>query len=189
MFTFDEMPIPSLGFTGLDGAMSEEEKAIQESAHRFAAEVMRPLAEKVDKLSAEEAVAADSPLFSYYQQMKESGLLDIETMGTLKNEEKARLLPIIFEELAWGDCGLMLGSMVTSFPSYAARLSGDESLIEQFDGRLGCWMATQPDRGSRRDPPMALASLQARGILTEIPSELLRFNSSETKSLLGFIEH
>jgi alkylation response protein AidB-like acyl-CoA dehydrogenase len=68
-------------------------------------------------------------------------------MGTLENEEKARLLPIIFEELAWGDCGLMLGSMVTSFPSYAARLSGDESLIEQFDGRLGCWLATQPDRG------------------------------------------
>jgi LuxR family maltose regulon positive regulatory protein len=37
---------------------------------------------------------------------------------------------------------------------------------------------------TRRDPPLALASLQARGILTEIPSELLRFNSSETKSLL-----
>jgi LuxR family maltose regulon positive regulatory protein len=31
---------------------------------------------------------------------------------------------------------------------------------------------------------MPLASLQARRILTEIPSELLRFNSSETKSLL-----
>jgi alkylation response protein AidB-like acyl-CoA dehydrogenase len=148
MFVFDEMPLPTLGLSGLEGAMSEEEKAIQESAHRFAAEVMRPLAEKVDKMSAEDAVAADSPLFSYYEQMKESGLLDIETMGTLENEEKARLLPIIFEELAWGDCGLMLGSMVTSFPSYAARLSGDESLIEQFDGRLGCWMATQPDRGS-----------------------------------------
>ena len=37
---------------------------------------------------------------------------------------------------------------------------------------------------TRRDPPLALASLQARGILTEIPSELLRFNSSESKSLL-----
>lgn len=37
---------------------------------------------------------------------------------------------------------------------------------------------------TRRDPPMPLASLQARRILTEIPSELLRFNSSETKSLL-----
>ena len=117
MFVFDEMPIPTLGFSGLDGAMSEEEKAIQESAHRFAADVMRPLAEKIDKMSPEEAVAADSPLFSYYEQMKASGLLDIEAMGGLDNEEKARLLPIIFEELAWGDCGLMLGSMVTSFPS------------------------------------------------------------------------
>ena len=37
---------------------------------------------------------------------------------------------------------------------------------------------------TRRDPPLALASLQARGILTELPSELLRFSSSETKLLL-----
>ena len=37
---------------------------------------------------------------------------------------------------------------------------------------------------TRRDPPLALASLQARGILTELPSKLLRFSSSETKLLL-----
>ena len=142
------MPIPALGLGGLEANMSEEEKAIQDAANRFARNVMRPIAEKVDKMSAEEAIAADSPLFDFYRQLQESGLLDLETMVTLSNEEKGRLLPIIFEELAWGDCGLMLGSMVTGFPSYAARLTGDESLIEQFDGRLGCWMATQPSRGS-----------------------------------------
>jgi len=37
---------------------------------------------------------------------------------------------------------------------------------------------------TRRDPPLPLASLHARGILTEISSENLRFNISETKSLL-----
>lgn len=147
MFSFDEMPIPTLGLSGLDADLSEEEKAIQESAHRFAEEVMRPIAAQLDKMSAEEAIAPESPLFSYYKQVKETGLLDIETMATLSNEEKGRLLPIIFEELAWGDCGLVLGSMVTSFPAYAARLTGDEELIKQFDGRPGCWLATQPDRG------------------------------------------
>lgn len=147
MFSFDKMPLPTLGLSGLDGNMSEEEKAIQENAHRFARDVMRPLAERLDKMSAEEVVADGSPLFDYYQQIRQAGLLDIGAMAVLSNEEKARLLPLIFEELAWGDCGLMLGSMVTSFPAYAARLTGDEVLIEQFGDRPGCWLATQPDRG------------------------------------------
>lgn len=148
MFSYQEMPIPTLGLSGLDGDLTEEEKAIQEVANKFAKEVMRPLAEKIDKLSAQEAIAPDSPIFEYYQQVAEIGLLDLDAMGELSNEEKSRLIPIIFEELAWGDCGLLLGSMVTSFPAYAARQTGDPQLIEQFEGRLGCWLATQPDRGS-----------------------------------------
>ena len=147
MFSYTEMPIPTLGLRGLESDLSEEESAIQDAAHRFAVEVMRPIGEKLDKMTAEEAVAADSPLFDYYRQVQEAGLLDIETMATLSNQQKARLLPIIFEELAWGDCGLVLGSMVTSFPAYAALQTGDTELIKQFAGRSGCWLATQPDRG------------------------------------------
>lgn len=148
MFSYQEMPVPTLGLSGLDGDLTEEEKAIQEVANKFAKEVMRPLAAKIDKLSAEEAVAPNSPIFEYYQQIADTGLLDLDAMSELSNEEKSRLIPIIFEELAWGDCGLLLGSMVTSFPAYAARQTGDQQLIEQFEGRLGCWIATQPDRGS-----------------------------------------
>ena len=148
MFTFDRMPLPTLGISGLDGNMSEEEKAIQENAHRFAQDVMRPIAEKLDKMSAEEVIADGSPLYGYYEQIQQAGLMDIDAMAALSDEEKGRLLPLIFEELAWGDCGLMLGSMVTSFPAYAARLTGNSELIEQFSNRPGCWLATQPDRGS-----------------------------------------
>lgn len=148
MFSFDEMPIPNLNYRGLEAELSEEEQAIQDVAHRFATDVMRPIATKVDRMSAEDAVASGSPLFDYYKQVQESGLLDIETMASLSNAEKARMIPLIFEELAWGDPGLVLGSMVTSFPAYAARMTKDEGLIEQFDGRLGCWLASQPDRGS-----------------------------------------
>lgn len=148
MFSYQEMPIPTLGLSGLDADLTEEESAIQEVANKFAKEVMRPLAAKIDRLSAEEAIAPNSPIFEYYRQVAETGLLDLDAMAEFSNEEKARLIPIIFEELAWGDCGLLLGSMVTSFPAYAARLTGDKQLIEQFEGRLGCWLATQPDRGS-----------------------------------------
>ena len=54
MFTFDKLDIPTLGIRGLEADLTEEEQAIQEVAHRFAAEVMRPVGEKLDKMTPEE---------------------------------------------------------------------------------------------------------------------------------------
>ena len=51
-----------LPMTGLEGPMTEEERALQESVHRFAEEVMRPVAAKLDQLSAEEMIAEGSEL-------------------------------------------------------------------------------------------------------------------------------
>ena len=147
MFNIDKVTIPNLGLTGLDGAMSEEELAIQEVTHRFAEEVMRPIAEKVDKMTAEEAVAKGSPLWDYIEQIDQSGLLDLEAIGGMSDEEKSRIIPIIFEELAWGDSGLALTSMVLKFPAFAAYNTGNPELIERFGKLRGCWVATQPDKG------------------------------------------
>ena len=53
MFFVDQIGLPQLGLRGLEADMSEEERAIQDSAHRFAEEVMRPIAEKLDKTAME----------------------------------------------------------------------------------------------------------------------------------------
>jgi len=148
MFNFDEVPLPKLGRTGLDGAMTEEELAIQDVTNRFAAEVMRPIAEKLDKMDADAVVAEGSPLWDYIEQIDQSGLLDLEAIGGMSDAEKARIIPIIFEELAWGDSGLALTSMVLKFPAFAAYNTGNSELIERFGKLRGCWVATQPDRGS-----------------------------------------
>ena len=148
MFFVEQIELPQLGFRGLEADMSEEERAIQESAHRFAEEVMRPIAEKLDKMTPEEVVAEGSPLWDYLGQIRESGLLDLEMIASMSNEEKSRFIPIIFEELAWGDSGLTLLAMVTSFGAFTAFASGDEELIERFGGKLSCWLGTQPERGS-----------------------------------------
>lgn len=148
MFVFDDVPLPKLGLTGLEGMMSEEELAIQEVAHRFAEEVMRPIGEKMDKLTAEQAVAEDSPVWEFYQKLDESGIFDLEAIGGMSNEEKARILPIILEEFAWGDAGLTLLSMVTHFAAITAVSTGKSELIERFAHLRGCWIGTQPDRGS-----------------------------------------
>lgn len=148
MFSYDKMASPVLGLRGLEADLSEEELAIQGSAHRFAKEVMRPIAAKLDKSSPEEVVAEDSPVWTYIEKMQASGILDLETFAGMSNEQSARIFPIIFEELGWGDPGLCLLSMVMGFPAHAALGTGDPELIERFKSLRGCWVGTQPDRGS-----------------------------------------
>jgi acyl-CoA dehydrogenase len=148
MFVVEKIDLPNLGLTGLEADLTEEESAIQDSAHRFAEEVMRPIAEKLDKMTPEDVVAEGSPIWDYLRQIKESGLLDLEMLASMSNEDKSRIIPIIFEELAWGDSGLTLLAMVTSFGAFTAYATGDEELIERFGGKLSCWLGTQPERGS-----------------------------------------
>jgi alkylation response protein AidB-like acyl-CoA dehydrogenase len=148
MFLIDKLEAPVLGLTGLDAALSEEERAIQSVCNRFAKEVMRPIAEKLDKMNAEEMVAEGSPLWDFIEQMEESGILDLEALASLSDEEKSRMIPIIFEELGWGDVGLAMGMVVMKFPAFAAYATGKPELIERFGKLRGCWVATQPDRGS-----------------------------------------
>jgi hypothetical protein len=62
MFNLETIELPILGFRGLEADLTEEEQAIQEVAHRFAEEVMRPIGEKLDKMTPEEVVAEGSPL-------------------------------------------------------------------------------------------------------------------------------
>lgn len=147
MFIIDEIKLPQLGKTGLECGFTEEEHAIQEAASRLAKEVLAPIAEKLDKMTNEEAIAPDSPMWEALDQVKQSGLMDLEMMSTLDNEQKSRIIPIIFEELAVGDAGLTLINMVMGFPEFTARATGDEELIERFVGKRGCWLATLPDRG------------------------------------------
>lgn len=148
MFLFDEIPMPTLGLSGLEAQLTEEELAIQDVTHRFARDVMRPIGEKLDKMSPEEVIAPESPLWSFLAQLKESGIICLETLATMDKEQKARLMPLIFEELGWGDSGLTICALATAFPAFAAYNTGDAELIERFGSLLGCWIGTQPDRGS-----------------------------------------
>jgi acyl-CoA dehydrogenase len=148
MFRLNKIPKLHMGTSGLDAGLSEEELAIQEVAHRFAEDVMRPIGKALDKLTPEEVIAPNSPLFEYLAKIQETGILDLETLEHMDNEQKSRLIPLIFEELGWGDSGLAILSLATAFPAFIAHSSGDPELIEQFGSRIGCWLATQPDRGS-----------------------------------------
>ncbi|MGJ8686243.1 MAG: acyl-CoA dehydrogenase family protein [Spongiibacteraceae bacterium] len=148
MFKLDEIGLPNLGISGLEGDLSEEERVIQETAHRFAEEVMRPIGKKLDAMTPEEVIADGSPLHDYMAQLHASGLLDLGALDSLSDYEKGRIFPIIFEELGWGDSGLAIATLASAIPAFTAHTTGDPEIIERFGSLPGCWLATQPDKGS-----------------------------------------
>lgn len=148
MFKFDTLELPRLGLRGLESGLTEEEQAIQDATHRFAEEVMRPIGRKLDGMTPEEVIAEGSPLHDYMAQMNQTGILDLGALAEMTNEQKSRVFPLIFEELGWGDSGLAIATLASSIPAFTAHTTGDPEIIERFGNAPGCWLATQPDRGS-----------------------------------------
>lgn len=148
MFVYEKLDPPRLGIRGLEADMSEEETVIQDTCHRFAQEVMRPIGIKLDKMTPEEVIADGSPLFDYMSQLNDAGIVDLGALASMSNLEKSRIVPIIFEELGWGDSGLAIATLASAFPAFAAHATGNPELIERFGQVPGCWLGTQPDRGS-----------------------------------------
>jgi alkylation response protein AidB-like acyl-CoA dehydrogenase len=118
-----------------------------ESVHRFSRDVLRPLGQELDTMSAAEVIAESSPLWGMYPAYAELGI-DPATLAAMEPAAAARMQALIFEELGWGDAGLALSLMVAGFPGEVAQASGNRDLVELCEGKLGCWPVTQPDTGS-----------------------------------------
>ena len=69
-----EIKLPTVGLTGFEPPMSEEESAIQHSVHLFAKNVLRPIGAELDKMTAEQVIAPGSPLYTVYAEAAKLGL-------------------------------------------------------------------------------------------------------------------
>jgi len=147
-----------LPLSGLEAPLSEMEELIQDTCHRFAAEVMRPAGPVLDEMSPEETLAPDSPLWQVLGQAQELGL-SVAAMLDMDEQERSRLLLIAAEELAWGEPGLAGMILVSQMPALYSALAGNMEMVEYCDGKMGCWGITEPDHGS--DTLDADGSLQA----------------------------
>jgi alkylation response protein AidB-like acyl-CoA dehydrogenase len=127
--------------------LSDTEKAVQESTHRFAAEVMRPAGILIDKMDPEDAIAPGSIYWEVMKKAEGLGLSLIEMAG-MDPTERARVLAIASEELAWGDLGLACSVLVNHFPVMYSLLAGNQAMAEYCEGKRGCWSITEPDHGS-----------------------------------------
>ncbi len=136
----------------LDVGLSEEERTVRDTVHKFAQEVMRPAGAQLDALAdPQEVIAPDSILWDVFKKYHALGLDAYTTPGAdLPIELQARIRYIIGEELGWGDAGLAIGFGAAGFPRLMAQFSGKPELIERFGApdSIGCWAATEPDHGS-----------------------------------------
>jgi len=132
---------------------------LREETHRFAEGVMRPAAERLDKMSnPEDVIAKDSPYWDVLKQAKKLGyhrvFIDPDHGGLGVSAIEAH---IILEELGWGSVGLATAIGVDQIAPAVASLfaMGDvlENLVkpwvEDTEAKYhGCWGVTEPECGS-----------------------------------------
>ena len=71
---WDEDPHGTLQLTGAEAPLAKEEQDLLDGVHRFAAEVMRPIGEQLDRVTPEEVIAAGSPLWQVFTEFGRLGI-------------------------------------------------------------------------------------------------------------------
>lgn len=138
--------------------LADEDLAIREAAHKFAKEVMRPAAKKLEQLTPEQVIADDSPLWSFLKTAYELGyhkILFPEEVGGMGLTPLQQA--IVMEEMGWGSNGLCITLGAAGAHALGGLMSMNPALLQEFtipfcnctDGSIrGCWGVTEPDHGS-----------------------------------------
>ena len=136
----------------LDVGITEEMLALRETCHRFAAEVLRPIGARLDRMTPEEVIAKDSPLWEGLEKFKQLGLVGMpDCYGPdLTPEARALMHAIVIEELCWGDVGLSITYALYNLGPIVARQMGRDDLAEFFARRdeFFCLALTEPNHGT-----------------------------------------
>ena len=139
--------------TDIDIGLTDEDRAVRETCHQFALEVLRPAGRELDRLpDPADVIAPNSILWQVFDQYHRLGIGKLAADPKLDAIAKARLMCIINEELSWGDVGLAITLGLTQFHHPWIEQSGNTELLERFCSpdrpTIGCWALTEPDHGS-----------------------------------------
>jgi len=142
---FATVPLTPLG---AEPELADTAAAVQETARRYAKDVMRPVGQALDRMTPEQAIAADSPLWEALQQFGALGFT-VDSLLEFEPAERARIMCILFEELGWGDSGLAVSIGAGMLPALMSTVLGNAfcRTIASND-KLGCWAITEPDHGT-----------------------------------------
>src|SRR3990172_7249564 len=148
-----------MSYLELNKQLTTEEAAVKSAAHRFAADVLRPVSLELDMLADPEDVVSEGSVFwavfrEYYKRAYHAAFWP-ESSGGVAISSLARHLQA--EELGWGSADFAVGLGVASFPFAFAALSGQPEIVPHLvqpftkhrEARyIGCWAITEPRHGS-----------------------------------------
>jgi alkylation response protein AidB-like acyl-CoA dehydrogenase len=137
----------------IETGLSDQERAVCDTAHKFAEEVLRPAGAELDRMvEPADVIAPESVLWKVFKKYRELDIRGLQAQPDLDSIAQARLQTVINEELAWGDVGLAITTGLGAFHEPWVEQTGDRELIERFCGpkseAIGCWAIAEPDHGS-----------------------------------------
>lgn len=143
-----QSPRVKLGMLGAEGVHSPIVTDIHQSLHGIAENVMRPIGQQLDRMSAADVIAPGSRFWEFRQEYSKLGIT-VEALGGIDPADMPAMFTLMFEELGWGDAGLALSTGVDLFPHYMAAKFGNDFIAKTYSEDLvGCWAITEPDHGT-----------------------------------------
>jgi acyl-CoA dehydrogenase len=130
-------------------ALNQDQKDIRDWVHGFAADVVRPAAHEWDEKE-------ETP-WPIIQEAAKIGLYGYEGMGQFFADPSGLTLPIVNEELFWGDAGIGMSIMGTSLAVAAIFGQGSGEQIGEWiprcfgstdDVKVAAFCASEPNAGS-----------------------------------------
>src|SRR5829696_3878065 len=160
-----ELPIPDEPFPfNLD--LSDEQRDIRDWVHGFAADVVRPAAAEWD-----EKEETPWPIIGEAARI---GLYGFEGLAQFYADPSGLTLPIVNEELFWGDAGIGMAIMGSSLAAAGIFSSGTPEQLGEWipqcfgtpdDPKVGAFCVSEPDAGSD------VSSLRTRAVYDEAKDE------------------
>lgn len=130
-------------------ALNDDQKDLQEWVHGFAESVVRPAAEEWDE--------KESTPWPVIQEAAKIGLYSFESMAQFFADPTGLTLPIVNEELFWGDAGIGMAIMGTSLGVAAIFGQGTGEQIGEWiprcfgtpdDVKVAAFCSSEPNAGS-----------------------------------------
>ena len=141
-------PKVKLGPLGAEPPLPDVAAEFQNVLRKFATDVMRPIGRELDRMDPQDVIAEGSPFWDFRREFNKLGIT-VESLDSMSEEDRCVAMPVIYEELGWGDAGLAISVGAGFNPQYMAAKFGRLDLVKKYpESMLGCWGITEPDHGT-----------------------------------------
>lgn len=131
ILNWPQSPTGELTIFGAEPPMPDHLMEFQLTLRDFAVNVMRPTGIQLDRMSPEQVISENSPLWEFRKKYLELGL-NLETLRGLSTEDFSLTFSLIFEELGYGDAGLAISMGAALLPQYLVAKFENHFLLERF---------------------------------------------------------